>query len=165
MSISLPVKQILKFRVPGVLALALIAGQFLITELPKGKEQLCKISVERPHTSTYMKKRENLEILKLNITTECEVPQEYTIVDADIQAIIDNVQISVQRFNSQLRVSDGKGRYKARFRDLQVDCDSIEPTMYLGQAWAEVHLKNGDVEKVSGDSQYFVSQDCRIDAK
>ena len=165
MSISLPLKQVFKFKVPGVLALAIFAGEFLVNELPKVKEPLCKIDVERPHTSTYLKQRKNLEILKLNVTTECTVPQEFTILNADIQAIVDNVQISVQRFDNELRVPDEKGRFKAKYRDLQVDCDSLEPTMYFGQAQAEIHLKNGEVEKLSGDSQYFVSQDCKIDAK
>jgi hypothetical protein len=165
MSISFPVKQILKFKVPGVFALAILAGQLALTGLPSNDHPLCTINVERPHASTYTKERKNLDVLKLNITTECEVAQKYTILNAEIQAIVENTQITAHRFNAELRTSVGNGRKKARFRDLQVNCNSLESTMYLGKAWGEVHLANGKIEKVSGDSEYFISEYCKIDAR
>ena len=165
MSISFPVKQILKFKVPGVFALAILAGQLALTGIPNSDHPLCTINVERPHASTYMKERKNLDVLKLNITTKCEVEQKYTILNAEIQAIIDNTQITAHRFNSELRTSVGEGKKEARFRNLQVNCDSLESTMYLGKASGEVHLANGKIEKVLGDSEYFISKDCKIDAR
>jgi len=165
MSITFPVKQILKFKVPGVLALAILAGQLTLTGLPTKDHPLCKLKVERPHTSTFTKERKNLDVLKLNITSECEVEQKYTILNADLQAIFENTQITAHRFNAELRTGVGKGRTEARFRNLLVNCASLESTMYLGHASGEVHLANGKVEKVSGDSEYFVSEDCKIEAK
>jgi hypothetical protein len=165
MSITFPVRQILKIKVPGVLALAILAGQLALTGLPPKDHSLCTLKVERPHTSTYSKERKNIDVLKLNITSECEVEQKYTILNADIQAISGNTQITAHRFNAELRTGVGKGRREARFRNLLVNCASLKSTLYLGRASGEVHLANGKVEKVSGDSKNFFSEDCKIDAK
>lgn len=165
MTITIPGKEILRLKVPGVLALALLAGELLITNTPHGDHHFCKIKVEQPHTSTFIKERKNIDVLKLNITTECEVPQKYTILNANIQAIMGKEQITAHEFKSELRTAFGKDKREARFRDLQVSCVSLENTMYLGQASGEVHLANGNIEKVSGNSKEFVGEDCKIDAK
>lgn len=165
MSIATPLKQILRFKVPGVLALGILAGQLIIGGLPSGEHHNCKITVERPHVSTYLKERQNKATLKLNIKTECDAPQKYTILNADIQAIINNSQVTAHQFSAELRTPVKNIQTEARFEDLRVDCASSEPTLYLGRAWGEVHLTNGEIKEVSGNSGNFVSQDCKINAK
>jgi hypothetical protein len=165
MTLEIPLKQIFKIKVPGVLALALMAGQLVLTNLPGKQEPKCVINVERPHTSTYMKERKSIDSLKLNIVTRCDSAQKYTILNADIQAIKDGSQVTAHKFLSELRTPTRQNLNEVRFLNLQKDCFSRIPTLYLGRAQDEIHLQNGKIIKVAGDSKYFFSQDCEIDAK
>lgn len=165
MYLKAPVKQIMKFKVPGVLAIALLAGQLVVANLPERQNPNCSINVERPHTSTYLKERKNIDLLKLNITTRCDLPQKYTILNAEIEAIVDGVQSTAHIFSTELRTPKGRDRREVHFLNLKVDCQSKTPSMYLGKAQGEVHLQDGRIEKVKGDSVHFISEDCRIPAK
>jgi hypothetical protein len=165
MSITFPVKQILKFKVPGVIALGLILGQFLMTGDQSSTKPNCTLKVERPHNSTSLYENRKIKTIKLNIVSECDSPQRFTTLRADIQTIKNDNQITAHDFGFITAKSSKKISSKAFFLDLFLECKSSESALYLGQAAGNVHFDNGVTVPVSGNSIKFLPVDCNLGAK
>lgn len=165
MSITFPVKQILKFKVPGVLAMGLVLGQFLMTGNQSNTIPNCTLKVERPHTSTSLYEKRKINAIKLNLVSECDSPQRFTTLQADIQIIKNDNQITAHDFGSITAKSSKKNPSKAYFLDLFLECKSSETALYLGQASGNVYFDNGVTVPVSGSSIKFLPVDCTLGAK
>lgn len=152
-------------KVPGILVLGLMAAQYLIFGGNSGIEPNCTLKVDRPHYSTSLKESRNLDAIKLNITSECNVPQKSTVLQADIQTIQNNAQVTAHAFNSVSKTVTRKDSRTVKFLDLFVICTPNSPALYHGRASGEVHLANGAVLPVSGDSGEFQRENCKIGAK
>jgi|OM-RGC.v1.034415110 hypothetical protein len=74
MSITLPKPNFLKPKIPGVVAIGLLAAQFLLFSAGSNSEPKCDLKIERPHISTYLKEYRNTEALKINIVSKCNAP-------------------------------------------------------------------------------------------
>mgnify|MGYP000282699218 CR=1 FL=1 len=61
MSITIPKPNLLNFKVPGVLAVSLLAAQFLLFQYGNDPEPNCTLNVERPHYSTSLSENQNID--------------------------------------------------------------------------------------------------------
>jgi hypothetical protein len=165
MAFTIPKPNLLIPKVPGVLVLGLMAAQFLIFGGNSSEEPHCTLSVEQPHLSTSLQESRGIDAIKLNITSTCNVPQKYTIIQADIQTIKNNAQITAHKFNQEQSQSSLKDPNKAVFLGLFINCVSSQPILYLGRATGKVYLASGKTISVKGDSRKFNSESCRIGAK
>lgn len=151
-------------RVPGVVALGLMAAQFLIFSVASDPAPKCTLNVERPHHSTYVKEQSGLDEIKLNITSTCNLPQKFTKIDADILIEVNNMQIIAHTFANNLVYASSKNKYQVTFDDLRASCRIGKTLKYQGRAHGEVHLQNGSILSVYGDSGKFDGDTCRIGA-
>lgn len=62
-------------KVPGLLVIGLLAAQFLLFQSGNGPEPKCTVNVEPPHHSTNLKESQNVDAIKLNMTSTCNVLQ------------------------------------------------------------------------------------------
>jgi len=98
MPITIPKPILLMPKVPGVLVIGLLAAQFLLFQSGNGPDPKCTLRVEQPHYSTSLKENQNVDAIKLNITSTCNVPQSYTKVNASIQKIENNLEVTARTF-------------------------------------------------------------------
>jgi hypothetical protein len=62
-------------KVPSLLVVGLLAAQFLILQITHNPEPNCTLNIERPHYSTSLSEIQNIDAIKLNITSTCNVSQ------------------------------------------------------------------------------------------
>jgi hypothetical protein len=105
MPITIPKPILLMPKVPGLLVIGLLAAQFLLFQSGNGPEPRCTVNVERSHHSTNLKENQNIDAIKLNITSTCNVPQNYTRVTARIQKIENNREVVAHNFLSRVAAS------------------------------------------------------------
>jgi hypothetical protein len=165
MSITIPKPNLLNFRVPGVLAVGLLAAQFLILQSIGGTEPKCTLNVERPHYSTSLSENQNIDAIKLNITSICNVPQKYTQLNASIHKLQKNREITAYSFVNQRRSSTTKSPNLVSFKELYGPCRKGVSAAYRGTAQGYVYLENGKKLAVQGDSGKFVAAGCLIGAQ
>lgn len=165
MSITIPKPNLLKFKVPGVLTVGLLAAQFLLFQYGSGPEPKCVLNIERPHYSTSLSEDQDLDAIKLNITSTCNVPQKYTQLNAYIQKIQNNREVTAYSFENQRRSSTVKARNVVSFKDLFAACKKGSPMSYRGVAKGYVYLESGKKLTVKGDSGKFVAVKCLLGAQ
>jgi hypothetical protein len=165
MSVTIPKPNLLNFKVPGVLAVSLLAAQFLLFQYGNDTEPECTLNVERPHYSTSLSENQNIDAIKLNITSICNVSQKYTQLTASIQKIQNNREITAYSFVNQRRSSTTKSPNVASFKELFGPCRKGVSTAYRGTAQGYVYLENGKKLAVKGDSGKFVAAGCLIGAQ
>jgi hypothetical protein len=165
MSVTIPKPNLLNFKVPGVLAVGLLAAQFLLFQYGHDTEPECFLNVERPHYSTSLSENQNIDAIKLNITSTCNVPQKYTQLSASIQKIQNNREITAYSFVNQRRSSTTKSPNVVSFKELFGPCRKGVSAAYRGAAQGYVHLANGKKLAVKGDSGKFVAAECLIGAQ
>ncbi|MEY3893829.1 MAG: hypothetical protein RIR78_607 [Actinomycetota bacterium] len=165
MSITLPKPNLLNFKVPGALAVGLLAAQFLLFQYGNDTDPECFLNVERPHHSTSLSENQNLDAIKLNITSTCNVSQKYTQLSASIQKIQNNREITAYSFVNQRRSSTTKLPNVASFKELFAPCRKGVSAAYRGTAKGYVYLENGKRLAVEGDSGKFVAAGCLIGAQ
>ncbi len=165
MSITFPKPKLLGPKIPSLLVAGLLAAQFLLLGGSKSPDPKCTLTVERPHHSTYLKEFKNIDAIKLNISSSCNVPQIYTEISSRIQKISNNRDVTAHRFKVERVSSDSKNSHTAVFKDLFVDCRFGRSVPYLGIAEGYVQLKNGQKYLVSGSSSKFVAAPCEISAQ
>jgi hypothetical protein len=165
MSITIPKPNLLNFRVPGVLAVGLLSAQFLILQSIGGTEPKCTLNVERPHYSTSLSENQNIDAIKLNITSICNVSQKYTQLNASIHKIQKNREITAYSFVNQRRSSTTKSPNLVSFKELYGPCRKGVSAAYRGTAQGYVYLENGKKLAVQGDSGKFVAAGCLIGAQ
>ena len=152
-------------KVPGVLVIGLLAAQFLLFQSGNGPDPKCTVKVERPHHSTSLKESQNFDAIKLNITSTCNVPQNYTRVTARIQRIENNREVVAHNFLSRVAASTPKSPETAVFKNIFIDCVPGVEVTYKGFAMGYVLLKNGEKIKVAGTSGNYDATDCAIGAQ
>lgn len=165
MPITIPKPILLMPKVPGVIVIGLLAAQFLLFQGGSGPEPKCTVRVERPHHSTSLKESRNFDAIKLNITSTCNVPQDYTRITARIQKIEDNREVVAQDFSSRIAASTPKSPETAIFRNIFIECIPGVEVPYKGFAKGYVLLKNGEKIQVAGTSGNYEATDCAIGAQ
>lgn len=128
-------------------------------------EPKCTLNVENVHESTHLKEQKNVQALKLNITSVCNVEQRFTTLDARIDQILHLDQTTTKTFENVTVLPSHKDRTKAHFLDLIVICERSLPILYGGYAKGEVELKDGRKIQVKGSSKEFKTVPCAVEAK
>ena len=165
MPITIPKLILLMPKVPSIVVVGLLAAQFLLFQIGHGPEPKCTLKVEIPHYSTSLKEVRNLDVIKLNITSTCNVPLEYTEIDSTIQKIDRNRQVVAYDFGSVRRRTLKNYPGVAEFRNLNAPCHLGISVPYSGLAMGFVHLKNGEKYPVEGSSGEFKAAKCAIGAQ
>ena len=165
MPITIPKSILLTPKVPSLLVVGLLAAQFLIFQVTDSPEPNCTLNIERPHYSTSLNEDQNIDAIKLNITSICNVPQKYTELTADIQKIQNNREISAYSFENKRKNSTIKTPNVVTFKDLFAPCKKGSSTSYRGIAQGYVYLESGKKLTVKGDSGKYVATGCLIGAQ
>lgn len=152
-------------KVPSVMVVGLLVAEFLFFQIGNGPEPRCILKVERPHYSTSLKETRNIDTIKLNISSTCNVPQKYTEIDSTIQKIDGNQQVLAYDFGSVRRGSLKNFPEVAEFRNLYAPCHLGISVPYSGLAKRFVYLKNGKKYPVEGNSGEFKAAKCAIGAQ
>lgn len=152
----------LKYKIAiGGLALSSLA----LIEVNWTEKPHCALEVKRVHYSTYMYEYRNTDSVKLNITSSCNVPQEYTLIYPEILVEDQHHSEFIYKFGSQKKFANTKDSRKAFFEDLFIECKKGIPTNYRGRAAGIVRLKDGENFSVSGRSDIFNYVNCLINQK
>ena len=165
MPITIPKSVLLSPKVPSLAVVGLLAAQFLILQNIGGAEPKCTLKVDRPHYSTSLSEDQDIDAIKLNITSTCNVSQKYTQLNASIQKIQDNREITAYSFVNERRNSTAKSPNVASFKELYGRCLKGASASYRGTAQGYVYLENGTKLAVKGDSGKFVAAGCLIGAQ
>jgi len=165
MPITIPKSVLLTPKIPSIAVVGLLAAQFLILQSIGGTEPMCTLKVERPHYSTSLSEDQNIDAIKLNITSTCNVSQKYTQLNAALQKIQNNREITAFSFVNESRNSSAKTPNVASFKNLFAPCLKGVSTSYRGIAQGYVYLENGKKLAVKGDSGKFVAAGCLIGAQ
>jgi hypothetical protein len=86
---------------------------------------------------------QNVDAIKLNITSTCNVSQKYTQLSADIQKIQNNREITAYSFENERRSSTSKTPNVVTFKDLFAPCKKTISGSYRGIAQGYVYLESG----------------------
>ena len=170
MTITLPKPSALKPfltkpKIPGLLAIGLLAAQYILLGPGTSPEPHCTLKVDQVHKSTDLIEVQKVLAIKLNVTSECNVPQDSTTIDAHIDQISDTEQMTVRQFNKEIARPTKREPSKARFLWLFAECTKSEPILYSGHAKGRVLLKDGKKIQVEGISSKFQAIPCQVKAK
>ena len=165
MPITISKSLLLVPKIPSIAVVGLLAAQFLILQSIGGTEPKCTLNVERPHYSTSLSENQNIDAIKLNITSICNVSQKYTQLSASIQKIQNNREITAYSFENESRSSTSKTPNVVTFKDLFAPCKKAISGSYRGIAQGYVYLESGKKVAVKGDSGKFVAVGCLIGAQ
>jgi hypothetical protein len=165
MPITIPKSILLTPKVPSIAVVGLMLAQFVVLNIGNNPEPVCTLKVERPHDSTSMKELQDLDAIKLNITSECTAPQKFTRVTARIQKLSNDREVTVSNFVARIADPMSKSRRTAEYRNLFALCQFGIHTAYKGFAKGFVILESGKKIKVSGDSGKYEVAECSISAQ
>lgn len=160
---SIPPTIIKSITPPWVLA-AIIATQVVINAVAASPEPKCTLEVEYPHYSRSMERDMGIDAIKINIKSECNVPQAYTEVEASIKSKVGQVMTTYD-FARTRESADSKEPNSAYFKRLFKFCTKGSNAEYKGLAIGTVHLKDGRDVQVSGKNENYFPQNCLITAK
>jgi hypothetical protein len=152
-------------KIPSIAVVGLMVVEYAILSNVIAPEPKCTLNVERPHYSTYLKETRNIDAIKLNITSECNVPQDYTEVESSIRKLENGRQVVVYAPGLERRESLKSDPKKAEFRDLFALCRLGKSMSYVGSARGLVYLKGGGTFPVKDDSGIFRAANCGIGAQ
>jgi hypothetical protein len=165
MPITIPKPLLLMPKVPSVAVVGLLIAQYLLLQFGHSPEPKCILNVERPHYSTSLNETRNINAIKLNITSTCNVPQKYTEISANILKIQNNQEVMAFRFESERRSAMKGAPNVAVYKNLYAPCIKGISVPYRGVVRGYVYLKNGQKYPVKGDSGNFVAEKCLIGAE
>ena len=143
MPLTIPKSVLLSPKVPSIAVVGLLAAQFLILQNIGEAEPKCALKVERPHYSTSLSEDQNIDAIKLNITSTCNVSQKYTQLNASIQKIQDNREITAYSFVNERRNSTAKSPNVSSFKELYGRCINGDYDSYHSTDKVYVNLENG----------------------
>ena len=162
----IPLKpRLLRPGIGGLITVGLLAAQYIILGPGTSPEPKCSLNVEYVHESTHRKEQNGELALKLNITSDCNVTQKSTTLDARIDQILHSEQTTAHSFDNVTAESSSKDRTKAYFLDLILGCKESLPIMYGGYAEGSVLLSDGQKIPVKGFSKEFKAVPCAVKAK
>ena len=165
MPITIPKSILLAPKIPSIAVVGLMLAQFVVFNIVNNPEPTCTLKVERPHHSTSIKERQGIDAIKLNITSECTAPQEYTVITAQIQMLENNREITVSNFISRKAAAISKSSGMAVFKNLFTTCKFGDESSYRGSAEGYVRLKGGKEIRVEGNSGKYEPENCAIGAQ
>ena len=165
MPITIPKSILLAPKIPSLAVVGLLAARFFILQSIGGTEPKCTLKVERPHYSTSLSEDQKIDAIKLNITSTCNVSQKYTQLNASIQKIENDREITAHLFANERRSSTAKSPNVASFKELYGQCLKGVSASYSGIAQDYIFLENGKKIAVKGDSGKFVAAGCLIGAQ
>jgi len=165
MPITIPKPNLLIPKVPSVLVAGLLVAQFLFFQVGHGPEPKCTLNVERPHYSTSLKEKKNIDAIKLNMTVTCSVPQKYSEIASSIQKIDNNRETLAHRFQVIRRVPEIKSSNLVVIQDLYTECLFGVWSTYKGEAKGFAMLESGKKYPLEGDSGKYMAVDCSIGAQ
>ena len=169
MPITIPKSILTTPKVPSIavigLMVAQLVAQLIVFNVINNPEPTCILKVERPHHSTNIKERQGFDAIKLNLTSQCTAPQEYTVISAQIQMLENNRETTVSNFISRKAAANSKSSSKAVFKNLFTKCKFGEESSYRGSAEGYVRLKGGKEIRVEGNSGKYEVANCSIGAQ
>jgi hypothetical protein len=165
MPLTIPKPILLLPKVPSVLVVGLLAAQFFFFQIGHGPEPKCTLNVERPHYSTSLKEKRNIDAIKLNMTVTCNVPQKYSEIASSIQKIENNREVLAHRFQAIRRVPEIKSSNLVVIEDLYKECLFGVWSTYKGEAKGYAMLESGKKYPLNGDSGKYMAADCSIGAQ
>ena len=165
MPITIPKSILLAPKIPSIAVVGLMLAQFVVFNIVNNPEPTCTLKVERPHHSTSIKERLGIDAIKLNITSECTAPQEYTVITAQIQMLENNREIIVSKFLSRKATAISKSSGTAVFKNLFTKCEFGDESSYRGSAKGYVRIKGGKEIRVEGNSGKYEPKNCAIGAQ
>ena len=165
MSLSQPISKILKLKLPAVLTVALVAGQYLVFGQNSEKDPRCGVKVDKPHHSTYLKEFADLDAIKVNVTVTCTVNQEFAIIDVQLMTKINNSPEREVTFKRVKGFPSSQDRKITRYQNIFIPCKYGKQAMYLSRIVGEVHLAQGGTKGISGDSGKIQSANCQLIAE
>ena len=128
-----------------------------------GKENpRCWLNVERVHYSTHMNDYKSMDVVKLNIASKCNVPQEYTLIEPVIFEVHEIGNKLTHEFGSQQAFSKATNPSQVKFENLFIGCNKGAISEYSGYANGTVKLISGAKIPVSGHSDKYNLVNCRI---
>ena len=165
MPLTIPKPILLLPKVPSVLVVGLLAAQFFLFQIGHSPEPKCTLNVERPHHSTSLKEKRNIDAIKLNMTVTCNVPQKYSEIASSIQKIENNREVLAHRFQVIRRVPEIKSSNLVVIEDLYKECLFGVWSTYKGEAKGYAMLESGKKYPLEGDSGKYMAADCSIGAQ
>ena len=165
MPLTIPKPILLLPKVPSLLVVGLLAAQFFFFQIGHSPEPKCTLNVERPHHSTSLKEKRNIDAIKLNMTVTCNVPQKYSEIASSIQKIENNREVLAHRFQVIRRVPEIKSSNLVVIEDLYKECLSGVWSTYKGEAKGYAMLESGKKYPLEGDSGKYMAADCSIGAQ
>jgi hypothetical protein len=165
MPITIPKPILLLPKVPSLLVVGLLAAQFFFFQIGHSPEPKCTLNVERPHHSTSLKEKRNIDAIKLNMTVTCNVPQKYSEIASSIQKIENNREVLAHKFQVIRRVPEIKSSNLVVIEDLYKECLFGVWSTYKGEAKGYAMLESGKKYPFEGDSGKYMAADCSIGAQ
>jgi len=165
MPLTIPKPILLLPKVPSLLVVGLLAAQFFFFQIGHSPEPKCTLNVERPHHSTSLKEKRNIDAIKLNMTVTCNVPQKYSEIASSIQKIENNREVLAHRFQVIRRVPEIKSSNLVVIEDLYKECLFGVWSTYKGEAKGYAMLESGKKYPLNGDSGKYMAADCSIGAQ
>ena len=169
MSFTLPkplIPILTKPIVPGWVAIALLAGQYLLLSSSNNPTPECVLTIQKVHHSTYMKEYRDLDVIKLNMSTKCNFPQEYSEISAEITRTFQGgKQVSAARFVRVVRVPSPKSPLVTEYTNLTIPCFKGAVVSYSAVAQGKVKLKNGLFITVASKTLKPGRTNCRINGE
>ena len=165
MPLTIPKPILLLPKVPSLLVVGLLAVQFFFFQIGHSPEPKCTLNVERPHHSTSLKEKRNIDAIKLNMTVTCNVPQKYSEIASSIQKIENNREVLAHRFQVIRRVPEIKSSNLVVIEDLYKECLFGVWSTYKGEAKGYAMLESGKKYPLNGDSGKYMAADCSIGAQ
>lgn len=163
-SVPRPTKPSLKIpKVSGWFLIAALLAQYAIMNSVGNEKPTCTLTVQWPHYSESLAKS-HIDAVKLNATSKCSEPQEYTDINAVIRMRVAGVASSI-KFDSVRQLRDPNNPNKASFRSIWKRCTFGLVAWYQGEASGIVKLKSGVLVEVSDISGNYLPDNCRITAK
>lgn len=145
---------------------AALVSQYAIMAAEKPSNPECTINVQRVHVSRYSQRLLQLSEAKFKVSTRCKSSQKETSIDAYFEEVLpDGSRRVVSTVKNIIATPELATPNYVIIKNITVPCNAAGQSKYFGRAVGSVHLKDGRVEKVSGESKEFNLVDCRISAK
>ena len=139
----------------------LLASLTLLGVQGMGKPH-CSLKVNSVHYSTYMNEYRNIDAIKVNIRSTCNVMQKYTFITPEILEVRAKNYVVQHNFGHRTAKALKYQPTDALFEDLYIDCTKGKVTRYIGRAIGIVKLTDGGNYPVSARSENSFVVNCKI---
>jgi hypothetical protein len=145
---------------------AALVSQYAIMAAEEPSNPECTMHVQSVHVSRYSQRLLQLSEVKFKVSTSCKSPQRETSIDAYFEEKLpDGAKTLVGIVKNIVATPDLETPNYVLIKNITIPCNGAGQAKYSGRAVGHVYLKDGRVEKVSGNSKDFNLVDCRVSAK